>query len=273
MIAPSPNQEQLMTQVRHEGFKVEYRDRAPKTARAVANALFEHCLWYFVRDGGAPSIKVRDGLEVILLDQVYEEYMFSSAQKQKFTVKETTFEITHLKLKASESRHPFVAWCAAGRVVKEESIVGKIPGLYGRIADESGDFIYAAYMTSPFLDLHVRPERIGFDIEEISDDMFAQTELSMTDIRKASLESAAQFLAAYLQANKAAGRERVESFVSHRAPRYRPILNRIDEDKLSVNPDITDKDLDLLLHKHLSELEGSLLVEGHAIMNFGSVEF
>jgi hypothetical protein len=187
-------------------------------------------------------------------------------------VKEATFEITHLKLKASESRHPFIAWCASGRVVKEESIVGRIPGLHGRIADQSGDFVYAAYMTSPFLDLHVRPERIGFDIEEISDDMFSLTELSMTDIRDAALESAAQFLAPYLQASKAAGRERVERFVSHKAPRYRPILKRIHEDNLSVNPEISDKDLDLLLHKHLSELEGSLLVEGHAIMNFSGDE-
>jgi hypothetical protein len=272
VVEQRPQQKRPMTQVRLEGFKLEYRDRVPKTARAIANALFEHCLWYFVRDGGAPSIKVKDSIDLILLDQVYEEYMFSSAQKQQFVVKGTAFEITHLKLKASESRHPFIAWCAAGRVVKEESIVGKIVGLHGRITDQNGDFVYAAYMTSPFLDLHVRPERIGFDIEEISDDMFAQTELSMTDIRNAALESAGEFLTAYLQASKAAGRERVEKFVSHRAPRYRPILNRIDEDKLSVNPEISDKDLDLLLHKHLSELEGSLLVEGHAIMNFSGEE-
>ena len=66
-----------LPRLRLEDLQIEYRDRAPKTARAIANALFEHCLWYFVRDGGAPSIKVSDGVEVILLDQVYEEYMFS----------------------------------------------------------------------------------------------------------------------------------------------------------------------------------------------------
>jgi hypothetical protein len=271
VVEPSPDQNPL-TRVRLEGFKAEYRDRSPKTARAIANALFEHCLWYFVRDGGAPTIKVRDGVEVILLEQVYEEYMFSSAQKQSFIVKGAAFEITHLKLKASESRHPFIAWCASGRVVKEESIVGKIPGLHGRITDQSGDFVYAAYMTSPFLDLQVRPERIGFDINEINDDMFSLSDLSMTDIRDAALKSAGQFLTPYLQASKAAGRERVEKFVAHKAPRYRPILKRIDEDKLSVNPEISDKDLDMLLHKHLSELEGSLLVEGHAILNFSGEE-
>ena len=180
--------------------------------------------------------------------------------------------MTHLKLKASAQKQPFIAWCAAGRVVEEESIVGKVAGLHGRIKDEAGDFTYACYVTSAFLDQHVRPERIGFDIEEISDDMFSETELSLTDIRTAVLGSAEQFLGSYLQESKAAGRERVENFVSLSAPRYRPILGRITEDKLSVDPQISDKDLDLLLHRQLAEIEGSLLAEGHAIMDFGRNE-
>ncbi|MCT7307128.1 ATP-binding protein [Ralstonia wenshanensis] len=260
------------TEVYLNGFKKEYRERAPKTGKTIANELFEHCLWYFVRDGGAPKIKVVDGDEIILLDDVYEECMYSSAQRQTITIKKQPFELTHLKLKASAPKDPFIAWCAAGRVVKEEGIIGKVPGLHGRIADSNGDFLYACYMTSPFLDQHVRPERIGFDIEEISDDLFAETELSLSDIRTAALESSKTYLAAYLQESRAAGRERVETFVSLRAPRYRPILARISEEKLNVDPAISDRDLDLLLHKQLSEIENSLLVEGHTIMTLASGE-
>ena len=260
------------TEVRLSGFKKEYRERAPKTGKTIATDLFEHCLWYFVRDGGAPKIKVIDYDEAILLDDVYEECMHSSAQRQSVTIKGQSFELTHLKLKASVPREPYVAWCAAGRVVKEEGITGKVAGLHGRIADGEGDFVYACYMTSPFLDQHVRPERIGFDIEEITDDLFAATELSLNDIRTAVLESSKSFLAEYLQESRAAGRERVEKFVSQRAPRYRPILARISDEKLSVDPSISDRDLDLLLHKQLSEIESSLLVEGHAIMTVGSGE-
>jgi hypothetical protein len=260
------------TEVQLNGFKKDYRERAPKTGRTIANDLFEHCLWYFVRDGGAPKIKVVDQDETILLDDVYEECMYSSAQRQQLTIKDQPFELTHLKLKASAPREPFIAWCAAGRVVKEESIIGKVAGLHGRITDDEGDFLYACYITSPFLDQQVRPERIGFDIEEISDDLFAATELSLTDIRTKVLDSSKEFLAEYLKESRAAGRDRVEKFVSQRAPRYRPILGRISEEKLSVDPSISDKELDLLLHKQLSEIEGSLLVEGHTIMTVGSDE-
>ncbi len=58
----------------------------------------------------------------------------------------------------------------------------------------------------------------------------------------------------------------ISRFVATRAPRYRPILSRIPEDQLNVDPDISDKDLDLTLHKHFASLEAELLSEGHDIM-------
>ncbi|RQT95182.1 ATP-binding protein [Burkholderia cenocepacia] len=272
LLLDTPNGSGGRTLVHLDGFKQIYRERSAKTGRAIANALFEHCLWYFVREGGAPKIKVKDDEEIIDLDGVYEECMYSSAKRQTVMVKEQPFELTHLKLKATSQKQPFIAWCAAGRVVEEESIVGKIPGLHGRIKDDVGDFVYACYVTAPFLDQNVRPERIGFDIEEISDDLFSDTEVSLAEIRGTVLNSSQDFLVGYLQESRKAGRERVEKFVSLRAPRYRPILDRIAADKLTVDPEISDKDLDLLLHKQLSEIEGSLLAEGHAMMNFNKDE-
>lgn len=262
----------LRTCVHLSGFNKSYREKSAKTAKKIANNLFEHCLWYFVREGGAPKIRIKDDLEVINLEDVYDEYMYSSSKKENIEIKDQNFELTHLKLKASAAKQHFIAWCAASRVVEEESITGKVPGLNGKIKDETGDFVYACYVTSSFLDQHVRPERIGFDIEEMTDDLFSETELSLNDIRNAVISSSSKHLEGYLQENQKAGRERVEKFVSHRAPRYRPILARIAEDKLSVDPDISDKDLDLLLHKQLSEIESSLLSEGHEVMNFGKDE-
>lgn len=263
---------QPKTCVHLDGFNKPYREKSAKTARTIANSLFEHCLWYFVRDGGAPKILIKDDLDLIDLHEVYDEYMFSSANKESIKIKGNSFELTHIKLKASSAKQHFIAWCAASRVVEEENIAGKVAGLHGKIREEAGDFVYACYVTSPFLDQHVRPERIGFDIEEMSDDLFSETELNLTEIRDAVIASSSKHLEGYLQESKKAGRERVEKFVCHRAPRYRPILARISDDKLSVDPDITDKELDLILHKQLSEIEGSLLSEGHEVMNFGKDE-
>jgi hypothetical protein len=271
-LSDAPQGAQLETCVHLVGFAKTYREKSAKTARAIANSLVEHCLWYFVREGGAPTIRILDDSELISLDDVYDEYMFSSATKQTIGVKGQRLDLTHIKLKASSAKQHFIAWCTAGRVVEEETIAGKIPGLYGKIQEGAGDFVYACYVTSPFLDQYVRPERFGFDIKEMSDALFSESELSQKDIRDAVIGSVNTYLEGYLKESKKAGRERVENYASHKAPRYRPILGRISDDTLSVDPNISDKELDVLLHKSLSEIEGSLLSEGHEIMNFGTDE-
>ena len=268
-LGDAPREAEPKTCVHLDGFTKHYREKSAKTAKTIANSLVEHCLWYFVRDGGAPKIRIMDDGELISLDDVYDEYMFSSATKQTIEIKGQTFDLTHIKLKAASAKQHFIAWCAAGRLVEEESIAGKVPGLYGKIKEQTGDFVYACYVTSPFLDLHVRPERFGFDIKEMSDALFSETDLSLKDIRGAVIGSAATYLEEYLKESKQAGRERVENYASHKAPRYRPILGRISEDALTVDPNISDKELEMLLHKQLSEIESSLLSEGHEVMNFG----
>lgn len=49
-------------------------------------------------------------------------------------------------------------------------------------------------------------------------------------------------------------------------------MKTIDESHLAVDPAITDKELDLILHKKLAELESNLLSEGQEMMNFGISE-
>ena len=268
-LGDAPPGSQRKTCVHLDGFAKAYREKSAKTARTIATGLVEHCLWYFVREGGAPKIRILDDEEQIDLDDLYDEYMFSSATKQTIEIKGQRFDLTHIKLKASSAKQHFIAWCAGGRLVEEETIAGKIPGLYGKIKEETGDFVYACYVTSTFLDQQVRPERTGFDIREMSDTLFSEADISLKDIRDAVVGSAGTYLEGYLKESKQAGRERVENYASQKAPRYRPILGRISEEALSVDPNISDKELELLLHKQLSEIEGSLLSEGHEVMNFG----
>ena len=91
----------------------------------------------------------------------------------------------------------------------------------------------------------VRSERTAFDIMENPADLLA-SEISFSDIRDAVTDKAAEYLSKSLEENKTKAKDRVDYFVSNKAPRYRPILARIPSDKLMVDPDISDKDLDLL---------------------------
>lgn len=254
------------TSVFLEGFVEKYREAASKTAESISSSMFEHCLWYFVRPGGAATIIIRDGDETINLDDIYDDHMHTSAESDSFELKGQQFEVTHVKLRTHSTQSHQIAYCAANRLVKEEGISGKIPGLYGKIKDEEGEFVYVCYVCSRFLDDNVRSERTGFDITEEEGDLLANSELSLKDIRNAVIEKASSHLSGYLQENQQRGRERVEKFVSDKAPRYRPILARIPEADLQVDPNISDKQLDLKLHEHLSRIESKLLEDGHDFM-------
>lgn len=259
--------EPIETRVFLEGFEKEYREASLKTVGAIANSLLEHCLWYFVRPGGAPVIRIVDGDEVILLDDVYSEYMHTSASLESVVIKGKAFDLTHVRLRATGTRPHVIAFCASNRLVKDENITGKIPGLHSKIKDLNGEFVYACYVSSPFLDESVRAERTGFNINEEVDGLYVDTDISLVDIRNAVLGKVSEHLSEYLKENMKLAADRVEKFVSQKAPRYRPIMARISAGGINIDPNISDKDLDLTLHKFLSEIEGKLLSEGHDLMS------
>lgn len=254
------------TIVHLDDFVSRYRDGSRKTLESIAESIFEHCLWYFVRLGGAPRISIFDDGESVLLDDLYEKQMHSVVVPDDVTIKGVRFNLIHVKLRSNSLSTHAIAFCADNRLVMEEKLDGRIPGLYGRISDESGDFIYECYVSSTYLDEVARPERTGFDLSENVERLLEDTEITLSEIRSAVIQKASTHLEKYLVENLGRSKNRVSQFVSNKAPRYRPIMSRIPEGTLNVDPDISDKDLDLALHKQLFEIENQLLSEGHEIM-------
>jgi hypothetical protein len=255
------------TTVHLAGFKEKYRVAVFKTADAMARALLEHCLWYFVRPGGAPTITIVDGDQTVDLSQLYDEHMEANAVSEKIVVKGRDFELLHVKLRSGSSSTHQIAYCADQRVVSTNKIAGKVPGVYGPLSDNSHEFTYSCYVSSEFLDENVRSERTGIDLPESIGELFEDTELSWKDIEQEVCLRIAAHLRDFLAANREKSRERVAAFVATKAPRYRPIVSRIPEDQLLVDPDITDKDLELALHRQLADLEQQLLADGHDLMS------
>lgn len=260
------------TEIFLDGFVERYQAATSKTAKSIAISLLEHCLWYFVRPAGSPTIAVLDGDTQVKLDDVFEAMMHASATVEPTKINDEEFVFTHVKLRANSSKSHSIAFCAASRLVRQEGLKGKIPGLFGRLRDGDSEFVYVCYVASTYLDERVRSERTDFDISESPQLLFAGKELSLEEIRRAVIDSAQRHLAPYLQEKTAEARERVEHFVTHRAPRYRPILKRIPEGKLAIDPTISDKDLELTLHKELADIEGQLLEEGQELLSPKSTE-
>lgn len=258
--------DKIETSVKLLNINKEYEKAFPKSIETIEKPLLEHCLWYFLREGGAPSITLEDGDATIDLFDSYESHMMSASQTDSFVIKDQKFEITHVKLKANKNYKHSLVYCAANRVVKEESLTGKIPGLFGTLNDETERFVYMCFLTSEYLTRKVNSERIDFNISETVNGLFADEELSLSEIRESCHASIAKFLEVYLKENISTAIEKVSAFVETKAPRYRPILNRISEQDKAIDPSLSEKELEQKLHSFLVSLEAEILAEGHDLM-------
>ncbi len=256
----------IETSIKLLDIQKDYQKYLRKTAGTISRDLLEHCLWYFIRNGGAPEIYVEDSDEKISLSKEYDTLMINASETATFTIKERTFDITHVKLKSSLQNKHSIFFSAANRVVKEESLQGKIPGLFGFLNDGSETFAYMCFLTSEYLTEKVNPERVGFNISETVEGFFADDEISFAEIRNSAIDIIAKYLEQYLSENKQIGIKRLTDFVATKAPRYRPILGRLTDTEKIVDPSISDKDLDIKLHSHLMAFESELLKEGHDLM-------
>ena len=190
--------------------------------------------------------------------------MHASTHNETITIQGHSFDLTHIKFRTSVNKKHQLALCAANRLVREESIQGKIPGLYGKISDADGEFTYTCYVSSNYLDEHVRSERTSFNIAEDVDGMF--NDVSFSTIRVEVLERTKEYLQDVLAENVSVGRKRVEDFIDNNAPRYRPIAHYVTEELLIVDPEKSDRDLELHLHAQWYEVERQLVTEGHDVM-------
>jgi hypothetical protein len=262
-------QEARRTVIHLDDFTRRYREGSRKTAKAIAVAILEHCLWYFIRSGSAPEIVVFDDQaedNTIRLHDEFSHRMHAQPVPESITIKGKAFELTHVKRTVVAITSHTLAYCAANRLVNEEKIEGKIAGLHGTLADEKGDFLYSCYITSKVLDDLVRPERTAFEILELAEDGEMDGHISLTDIRNAVLERTKAFLTDQLDDAIKRSQQRIESFVANRAPRYKPIMDRLPKSGLDIDPAISDKDLDIVLHGQLANLERELLADGHEIL-------
>lgn len=271
---PIQTEDDISTSISLLNINKEYLKYLPKTAQIISRDLLEHCLWYFIREGGAPDIILKDADDVIPLQVRYDELMIDASKIDTFTINSENFEITHVKLKSSIQNKHTLIYSAANRVVKEESLTGKIPGLFGVLHDGDNDFTYTCFLTSAFLTNNVNSERVGFNLIETKEGLYEGDEevISLEDIRNKTIELISRYLDPFLNINKEAGRKRLIDFVDNKAPRYKPLLNRLSIDDKIVDPSINDKDLELKLHSHLMAFEAELLVEGHNLMIPNGIE-
>ena len=244
------------TVVSLEKIQSDYVDGFQISSEKLSNAMLEHCLWYFFREGGAPNIIIHGYDGDISLNEKYESLIEKSVKTDSFEIKGRKFELIHVKLNSNFAQKHEVAYCAANRVVRTSALNSKnIPGLFHSIKDGDKFFYYAGYLQSDFLTEKVNAERTDFAFAKDDSDAFASAEPTLKEIDDNSFEKITAFLDAYLKENRKAGKQKILDFVNNDCPKYKPILKQIPEKDFCVDPQISKKDLDIKLHRYLADLE------------------
>ena len=264
-IKDADDQENRNTSIHLRGFKDRFRSNTPKTASAIARSIVEYCLWYFVRHGGAPRIMLVDQGDKISLNDLYESLMHTSADFDQIQIKEIQFDLLHVKLRSTTSSIHSIGYCADDRLVEKEKLNKYIPGLHGKITNGE-EFVYMCYVSSSLFNERVDPVRNTFDISSDSEGLFDDTEISWSEISQGVVEKISDHLREYIDKINQHVQERIHEFVSKKAPRYRPILQHLNIEGLNIDPEGSDKDLELVLHRQYAEMESQLLTEGHDLM-------
>lgn len=250
-----------------EGFQPRYAQAVEKTAEAIANRLLEHLLWNYVSSNGVPRITIHDddAHEALILNEILNEKIFSDSESQDFEIKGEKFNVTHVRIRGKSSRRHVISYCASRRLVKEESL--DIPGLNNSISDEAGPFQYAGYVVGDYLDQRVHPERTDIEMEEETNGLFSDSEVSRADLRKALKPMVEEYLGETLLRNIAAGRERIGTYIENVAPQYLPIVKTFPIESMVVDPNISNAQLEKILHNKKYEVEQNLLEKGEKLLN------
>ncbi len=277
LAVPESTPKEPKTTIRLTGIKSRFKESLDKISQeGIAKAIFEHCLWFFIRKGGCPDIRVIDGRNPATnLSEVYDSYMGSdNSETATFSLGKETFNVLHIKLQRSDKNNNVISYCAGNRIVNDEKIKDVV-GLYNSaIQTESESFFYKCFVTAPFLDKHVAPDRFSFlipDKREADDDEL-YSDIYFSDIRSKVLDAIRQYLAPFLRDAIEAGKEKIQEFVDRQAPYYKPILASLSDEEKVINPNSSDKAIDLLLHQKMMEKEHNLLAAGHDVLEVKSGE-
>ena len=271
------NNGEVGTRVTLLGISNTYKEAISRlNQEAIAKSLFEHCLWFFLREGSCPNIRIIDGDNPATnLNEIYDQYLYSDKSNcSNFDIGDVTFSVLHVRLQRLDNNN-YISYCAGSRIVKDEKIKD-IVGLYDfALEADDGPFYYKCFVTSPYFDEHVSPDRFSFLIPEKKENE-NQSEIIgqvyFTDIRDKVYESITAFLSPYLQENIISGKEKLLKFVDEKAPYYKPLLASLDKDEIIINPKANDKTIDSYLHSKLFEKEHELIEEGHDVLKIRNGE-
>jgi len=136
-----------------------------------ADRIIAHFLPYF-RRSDYPAIEIGDGRQKLSLNERFTETVSPNAVPRTFQVEEQSFTLTGYRITSAEARDNMLVFAARGRAVKRERLARYEKGLERKLDNGDGTTsAYLGFVEGVGLDMMVRTDRFGFEIDEDEDDL------------------------------------------------------------------------------------------------------
>lgn len=237
------------TVVELRGFKEKYADECPKLAQTIAERIVEHCLSYFLH-ADCPSLTLidEDETEPIDLNDLYREEIKGNVKQTKIKCGKVDLSVEHVRIFAGEFSEHTIHLCANGRDVQHLALGKFVPYAPSRFRTSDGkQFVYKAYVSSPFLDSRVNAERTGFNLSQ-EGDLQSQHEPTDKQLIDTIVDAAVIELGPLLNEVEEKIKNRIDKLISTTYPEYRPIAKEVETYIREFRENADDKEIVIKLN-------------------------
>ena len=170
-------------------YKTPYKQKSAITTKAIAEAIIEHCLPFFI-SSNMPILLLKDDYENsdIVLNDLFQSVIQLDGKPKTFKLieNEDPFEILIVKRTDERNRTHRLKLCANSRVVgKAKNIASLLNGFESPLTDANDKFFFIdVYVLSKFLDKKVNTIRNKFNIPDAPEDDSLHQEITIDGIEK-----------------------------------------------------------------------------------------
>lgn len=244
------------TEVRLMNLAEIYQRTCPKKAETIAEKIVTHLLIYFYRDKIPTTVVFDTDTPSLSLNSIYKEQIASNIESSTFNINSHKFDVSFMKQKMVSLNSHDVMFCADEREVITENLNKYVSGLPNRFEEASGEpYVLWIYITGKYLDINANPERTEIlfspDNQASLDDLVSKGELAAAVTNSVKAKYAPIFAKV-----ESEHKVRLTTFVTDKAPYYRPLLNERYKhivEKIPVGA--TDDEIEIYLHKGLRDVE------------------
>lgn len=233
----------------------EFRGATEIKLKEIASKIIEHFATYFVI-GAMPRITISDEVDSYNLNEYFEQEKFIETKNETIVSNNTTFNVRHVFLNASNNAKHKIYICAQNRVVCSYD-VANIKDLPTTFNIGSKKAIYQCYVSGEFLDKDVNSERTYFSnviFEQEEKDATPHFELAI-NLYEVVYNQINNFLKNYLDPMRELRDGSIVTYIENYCPQYRHLIKYASDElqsisyNIAVNPEKLAAELNKLSHK------------------------